>query len=69
VDQQKVVTTSIVDAVARDFDLGDNHSLPPVPPNSSSPDKFDLVDALKTLSKLAEQLKQPEGETPKEGKL
>jgi general secretion pathway protein A len=69
VDQQKVVTVGIVDAVARDFDLGDNHNLtsvsaPPVPA-----DKFDLVDALRTLSKLAEQLKQPEPEVPKEGKL
>jgi type II secretory pathway predicted ATPase ExeA len=65
VDQQKMVGTSIVEAVARDFDLGDNHIAPaaiPQPP----PDKFDLVDALKTLSNLAERLKEPE---TKEGKL
>lgn len=69
VDQQKVVTVNIVEAVARDFDLGDNHNLASIPPPPPGSDKFDLVDALKTLSKLAEQLKQPERETPKEGKL
>src|SRR5438046_10709798 len=57
VDQQKMVGTGIVDAVARDFDLGDNHaSLPPLPPQA--PDKFDLVDALKTISNLAERLRE-----------
>ncbi len=69
VDQQKVVTSNIVDAVARDFDLGDSHNLSVMPPPPSNGDKFDLVDALKTLSKLAEQLKQGEREVPKEGKL
>jgi type II secretory pathway predicted ATPase ExeA len=69
VDQQKVVTVNLVDAVARDFDLGDNHNLASIPPPPTGSDKFDLVDALKTLSKLAEQLKQPESEAPKEGKL
>jgi type II secretory pathway predicted ATPase ExeA len=68
VDQQKVVGPTIVDAVARDFDLGDNHaSVPPAP--LPSPDKFDLTEALKTLSNLAERLKEPERELPKEGKL
>src|SRR5438876_833642 len=67
VDQQKVVNVGIVDAVARDFDLGDNHIGPAVvaPP---APEKFDLVDALRTLSNLAERLKEPERES-KEGKL
>jgi type II secretory pathway predicted ATPase ExeA len=69
VDQQKVVTSNIVDAVARDFDLGDNHNLASIPPPPANSDKFDLVDALRTLSKLAEQLKQPEPDVPKEGKL
>jgi type II secretory pathway predicted ATPase ExeA len=69
VDQQKVVTVGMVDAVARDFDLGDNHSLPPVSSSSVNGDKFDLMDALKTLSKLADQLKDSESEVPKEGKL
>lgn len=68
VDQQKVVGPTIVDAVARDFDLGDNHaSLPPAP--LQTPDKFDLTEALKTLSNLTERLKETERELPKEGKL
>jgi general secretion pathway protein A len=67
VDQQRVVGPTIVDAVARDFDLGDSPvTLPPPAPNG---DKFDLTEALKTLSNLAERLKEPERELPKEGKL
>jgi general secretion pathway protein A len=69
VDQQKTIGPGIVDAVARDFELGDNHSaLPPVPATVAA-DKFDLTDALKTLSNLAERLREPERELPKEGKL
>jgi type II secretory pathway predicted ATPase ExeA len=67
VDQQKVVGNSIVDAVARDFDLGDNQSLMQSP--RSVPDKFDLMDALKTISNLAERLKESERDATKEGKL
>jgi general secretion pathway protein A len=67
VDQQKGVTTKIVDAVARDFDLGDNHSVGPT--LQTTPDKFDLVDALKTISNLTERLKESEREVTKEGKL
>src|SRR5450432_990682 len=55
VDQQKVVTVGMVDAVARDFDLGDNRTLTSVSAPPATSDKFDLMDALKTLSKLAEQ--------------
>jgi general secretion pathway protein A len=68
VDQQKTVSPTIVDAVARDFDLGDSPATLPPPPASSA-DKFDLTEALKTLSNLAERLKEPESELPKEGKL
>jgi len=68
VDQQKTVGPTIVDAVARDFDLGDNPATLPPPPLASA-DKFDLTEALKTLSNLAERLKDPERELPKEGKL
>jgi general secretion pathway protein A len=67
VDQQKVVGNSIVDAVARDFDLGDNQSLTQAP--RSAPDKFDLMDALKTISNLADRLKESERDVTKEGKL
>ena len=68
VDQKKTVESSIVDAVARDFDLGDGPATLPPPPLASA-DKFDLTEALKTLSNLAERLKDPERELPKEGKL
>ena len=67
VDQQKVVASGIVDAVARDFDLGDNHGLAALPPPAQ--DKFDLMDALKTISNLAERLKESERDVTKEGKL
>jgi general secretion pathway protein A len=67
VDQQKTVTVGIVDAVARDFDLGDNHSLT-LPPQTE-PDRFDLVSALKTISDLAERLRESERDVAKEGKL
>ena len=67
VDQQRAVTVGIVDAVARDFDLGDNHSLT-LPPQTQ-PDKFDLVSALKTISDLAERLRESERDVAKEGKL
>jgi hypothetical protein len=69
VDQQKTVTPGIVDAVARDFDLGDNHHAPSAAAPPPPQDKFDLVDALKTLSNLAERLKNGEAEVPKEGKI
>jgi general secretion pathway protein A len=67
VDQRKIITQEIVDAVARDFELDNNHhglvTAPPI-----NPAKFDLVDALKTLSNLAERLKESQREVPKEGK-
>jgi general secretion pathway protein A len=69
VDQQRLVGTTIVDAVARDFDLGDNHAPLPAASDADAADKFDLTDALKTLSNLAERLKEPDRELPKEGKL
>jgi general secretion pathway protein A len=68
VDQQKSVGATIVDAVARDFDLGDSPAiLPPLPDQAA--DKVDLTEALKTLSNLAERLREPGRELPKEGKL
>ena len=68
VDQQKTVAPGIVDAVARDFDLGDSHGFTtPVPPPAQ--DKFDLMAALKTISNLAERLKESDRDVSKEGKL
>jgi len=68
VDQQKMVTGTIVNAVARDFDLGDNHASGAATPPPAQ-DKFDLMDALKTISNLAERLKDHETDVAKEGKL
>jgi general secretion pathway protein A len=85
VDQQKVIGPAVVDGVARDFDLGDNTTsgaltsqsllaqstmTQSVPPNASSEkDKFDLVDALRSLATLADRLREEEKETPDERKL
>ena len=68
VDQQKMVTGTIVNAVARDFDLGDNHASGAATPPPAQ-DKFDLMDALKTISNLAERLKDHETDVAKGGKL
>src|SRR6266498_2606933 len=68
VEQQKAVSPHIVEAVARDFDLGDSRGFAPAIPVPAQ-DKFDLNDALKTISNLAERLKESERDTSKEGKL
>jgi general secretion pathway protein A len=70
VDQKKTVSAEVVDSVARDFDLSDGNAgaamMAPVPPS----EKFDLVEALRTLATLADRLRQSEQQDlPKEGKL
>jgi general secretion pathway protein A len=68
VDQQKTVAPTVIEAVARDFDLDGNSVAPPVQPEGA--EKFDVVEALKTLATLADRLRRPEQEQlPKEGKL
>ncbi|MGA9041754.1 MAG: AAA family ATPase [Terriglobales bacterium] len=71
VDQQRVVTKSVVEGVARDFDLSDSPMATAetemVP--SGAAEKFDLVDALKTLANLADRLRESEHGLPKERKL
>ena len=75
VDQQKVIGPAAVEGVARDFDLGDNTTSgtltesSPTPNTSSEKDKFDLVDALRSLATLADRLREEEKETPDERKL
>jgi len=85
VDQQKVIGPAVVDGVARDFDLGDNTTsgtlttqsllaqsttTQPTPSNGSSEkDKFDLVDALRSLATLADRLREEEKDLPDERKL
>ena len=70
VDQQKVIGPAVVDGVARDFDLGDNttRSAMTVPPPAAA-EKFDLVDALRSLATLADRLRQEEKDLPNERKL
>lgn len=71
VDQKKTIPVEIVDAVAKDFDLNDGISAgaatPVVPP--ASPERFDLVEALRTLATLADKIRQSEQDLPKERKL
>jgi len=71
VDQKKVIPAEVVDSVARDFDLADGNAaaamMAPAPVPS---DKFDLVEALRTLATLADRLRQSEQQDlPKEGKI
>jgi general secretion pathway protein A len=62
VDQQKVIGPAVVDAVARDFDLSDNNASAAMtaPAARAGPEKFDLVDALRSLAVLADRLRQTE---------
>ena len=72
VDQQKTVGVEMVEAVARDFDLGDNTTsqVLTTPPPTNPVEKFDLVEALRTLATLADRLRQSEQpELAKERKL
>jgi type II secretory pathway predicted ATPase ExeA len=75
VDHQRVVTSSVVEAVARDFDLGETSisgnvaSAQPTVLTSPSGEKLDLVAALKTLVTLADRLRESEQDASKERKL
>ncbi len=58
VDQQKLVGPAVVDAVARDFDLAGNSpsaTLANLTPHGDK-NRFDLIDALRSLSTLADRL-------------
>jgi hypothetical protein len=70
VDQKRMISAETVESVARDFDLADGTAgamMPSAPPN---PEKFDLVEALRTLATLADKLRQPEQtDVSKERKL
>jgi type II secretory pathway predicted ATPase ExeA len=78
VDQQQTVAPAVVEAVARDFDLTSDTSNGSLNGNGSTPrkveavsstgEKFDLLEALKTLATLADRLRQSEREVTKEGK-
>jgi general secretion pathway protein A len=71
VDQKPVIGEAIVDAVARDFDLSDSvasgaMTVPAKPVNGA--EKFDVVEALRTLATLADRLRQTEPDLSKERK-
>jgi len=71
VDQQKIIGPSVVEGVARDFDLGDNTTSGAMVPPAPAPgaEKFDLVEALRSLATLADRLRQEEKDPPNERKL
>jgi general secretion pathway protein A len=71
VDQHKVVGPPVVEGVARDFDLADNISSQAMLPAATHPDseKFDLLEALKTLTTIADRLRHSDQELPKERKI
>jgi type II secretory pathway predicted ATPase ExeA len=70
VDQQALISPAVVEAVARDFDMGDNsvtgRKAESAPANG---DKFDLLEALKTLATLADRLKEADQDVSKERKI
>ena len=71
VDQKPTISEGIVDAVARDFDLSDSvasGAMTVAAPPAPSAEKFDLVEALRTLATLADRLRQSEQDLPKERK-
>jgi hypothetical protein len=74
VDRQNVVASSVVEAVARDFDLGETSSatggagVHPTLLTTPSGEKLDLVAALKTLITLADRLRESEQDLSKEKK-
>jgi type II secretory pathway predicted ATPase ExeA len=71
VDQQKVIEPAVVEAVARDFDLGDDTTSGAVTPAgpTASPARFDVAEALRSLATLAERLREEEKDLPREKKL
>jgi type II secretory pathway predicted ATPase ExeA len=73
VDQKSTINEAVVDAVARDFDLSDNvasgaMTVPATPAAAPGAERFDLVEALRTLATLADRLRQSEQDLPKERK-
>ncbi len=82
VDQQKLIGPNVVDAVARDFDLSTGITsagvtTPPALADAGAgqgagqgADKFDIVQALRSLATLADRLNEPEQkDLPTERKL
>jgi general secretion pathway protein A len=63
VDQQKIVGPAIVEAVAHDFELDETapsgEAVKPAPASNGN-EKFDVVEALRSLATLADRLRQQE---------
>jgi general secretion pathway protein A len=72
VDQKPTIGVDVVDAVAKDFDLSDNNASSAMaaatPQPAAGAEKFDLVDALRTLATLADRLRHSEQDLSKERK-
>jgi len=70
VDQTKVIGPAVVDAVARDFDLGETRAAEALQPPAAaaSPGQFDVAEVLRSLATLADRLRQDEKDLPNEGK-
>ena len=62
VDQQKIIAPAVVEAVARDFELGESGPSAAVRASTATPgsDGFNLVEALRSLATLADRLRQEE---------
>jgi hypothetical protein len=59
VDQQKMILPTVVDRVAQEFDLGEGPAgVMTVPPPAASPEKVDLVEALRSLASLADRMRE-----------
>ena len=71
VDQQKTIAPSVVEIVARDFDLGDGTAAGAMltPPPAGGQEKLDLVETLRSLASLADRLREEDKDLPKERKL
>jgi general secretion pathway protein A len=70
VDQQHLIGSTVVENVARDFDLGEAvrqeiQAVPEAPENG----KLDLADAFRSLAALADRLRQEDKDLPDERKL
>jgi len=71
VDQRRVIEPAVVDGVARDFDLAESTaagSMTPAPPPADQ-DKFDLVEALRSLASIADRMREEDKDLPKERKI
>jgi general secretion pathway protein A len=71
VDQQKVIGPTVVETVARDFDLGESRGMdlnPPAAPSAGT-GQLDVAEALRSLATLADRLRREDKDLPNERKL